>query len=71
MPLINPADKIFDAAETGDLQLLKQCLAAGVSVDIPDKRKSPKGVPVQLTPLMWACRMGQASMTCAGLSSCA
>ena len=53
--------KMFDAAERGDIPKLKECLAAGVSVDIADQRKSPGGVPTALTPLHWACRNGQTS----------
>ena len=35
--LHNVSEKIFEAAERGNLELLRQCLAAGVAVDIPDK----------------------------------
>ena len=69
MPLLNASERIFDAAERGDLELLRQCLAAGVAVDIPDKRKSPNGVPTQLTPLHWACRQGQSAAASALLDA--
>ena len=62
-------ERIFDAAERGDVELLRQCLAAGVAVDIPDKRKSPNGVPTQLTPLHWACRQGQVAAASALLDA--
>ena len=65
------SSKIFDAAERGDLELLRQCLAAAVHVDLPDPRKSPGGVPTKLTPLMWACRQGQSAAARALLDACA
>ena len=63
------ASKIFDAAERGELPLLRECLAAGIDVNIADPRKSPSGVPTKLTPLMWACRNGQTSAVAALLDS--
>ena len=61
--------KIFDAAERGDVSLLKQCLASNVPIDTPDPRKSPNGVPTKLTPLHWACRNGQTSAVAALLEA--
>ena len=70
MPL-DASSKVFEAAERGDLELLRQCLATAMPVDLPDPRKSPGGVPTKLTPLMWACRQGQSAAARALLDACA